>query len=155
SSVGPESRHPICSVAGGSMGGTGVGGVYVSFDRADRSYVRRLVQCLRGVDLPYWYDDGSSADTGWTEWLQTSDGVVVVMSDASLASDRVASEVAYAQELGKPIMPLLVSGSPFISLAAIVREDVTNGHLPSRQFLQGLAARVGGPPAPPRRAALR
>lgn len=136
------------------MGGVRRGGVYVCFDRADRGYVARLVRYLLSVGLPYWYyDEGSADDAGWTARIQTSDVVVVVMSDASFASDRVAAEIAQAREQRKPIMPLLVSGSPFISLASLTYEDVTRGNLPSRRFLQGLATRVGGP-APPRRAAL-
>ena len=66
------------------------------------------------------------------------------MSHASSESRWVDRELDLAEEVGKPILPLLVSGRCFLRLRDRQYEDVTSGQLPSPTFVRKLRG-----PTPP------
>jgi hypothetical protein len=76
------------------------------------------------------------------------------MTPGAERSPWVTSQVTFAQELGKPILPLLLGGTGFASLAHLPAENVTTGAMPSGAFVTRLRSfvpplAVGAPPPVP------
>ena len=122
----------------------------MSYGRRDEDYVVRLVEYLASAGLVVWTDHGIDFGSRWAEVIRNQieecTAVVVVMSPDSGRSEWVEREVAYAQELGKPIFPLLLEGKAraFIRLINIQYEDVTDRALPSSRLVQRLGGVVEG-----------
>lgn len=100
-----------------------------------------------------WTDEGIN---GGAEWMSTFERqieacavFVPIMSDHSRAAPWVLREIDLAQELGKPVLPLLLSGRRFLSLRDIQDEDVSDGQLPSIGWIQRLRKLAGLPPSAP------
>ena len=132
------------------------GSVFISYSRADEAYVARLFDHFRNCGLTCWYDEGLRAGDVYPRQLatriETSAAVVVVMTAAAADSTWVANEIEYARTYGRPILPLLLSGSGLLLVAALDREEVTAGQMPSPHFtdeLLRLCAVEPGPAAPP------
>ena len=111
-----------------------MGPIFVSYSRADRGYVERLVEYLAAAGVPCWYDHGIAKgdrfDRVIAERIDSCAAVIVVMTRAALESDWVANEIAYAEAKNKRILPLLLSGSPLVSLARRDYENVAGGAMP-------------------------
>jgi len=120
--------------------------IFVSYGRADRAYVDRLVGWFARAGVDAWYDKDIPTGRRWEEELEgrveTSAALLVVMSPAAGASEWVAREVARAQELGKPILPLLRDGIVLFGLDPTQFEDVREGHMPSPEFVADLRDRA-------------
>lgn len=127
-------------------------GVFLSFGRDDSYYVRELIKYLRAADVPVWHRGqirvGDRPDEVVTAQIDRCAVMIVVMSETSLTCDEVANEIAYAQQHGRTIVPLLLSGEPFVSLARLDWTDVRRRNMPGSAFLRKLTA----VPSPPRRA---
>lgn len=140
------------------------GQVFISYSSTDRPYVQRLAQYLQSFGLRVWYDPHIAVGEQFAKTIEreidTSVAVIVVMSPAAAASKWVPREMEWADRQNKPILPLLLAGSVFFQYVNTHYENVSDGRLPSPQFvaeLQRLAAAppVGlhpPPPAPPVRA---
>jgi hypothetical protein len=111
------------------------------------AYVRRLVDHLSGAGIQSWYDSrivtGDRFDKAIAEQIEACAAVIVVMTAASFASNWVANEIKYAQDHGKPIVPLLLEGKAFISLTSLDYEDVRDQQLPGPRVLQRLTQLAG------------
>jgi hypothetical protein len=126
--------------------------IFLSYDRADRSYVDSLVRRLIAEGIPYWIDqpdriDQETDDDGSlsAEQLAGAAAVVVVLTERSMASPRVDRVLRQARALGKPILPL-VRGRVAAALPAdLVPEDVTSGGMPSPGFYDRVRACIGAP----------
>jgi hypothetical protein len=128
--------------------------VFISYSRADRTYVEDLAAHLSRAGVAYWYDyrivTGDRFDKVIAEQIDGCGAFVVVMTPASFDSDWVANEINYAKAKGKPILPLLLGGSVFISLNSRDYEDVSRRQMPGPKFMAHLASLVGvHPPAAP------
>ena len=66
------------------------------------------------------------------------------MTPAAGDSAWVDRELDLAQELDKPILPLLVAGRRFMRLRDVQVEDVTGGRMPSQSFVDRLLALQAG-----------
>ena len=92
------------------------GHIHVSYGRADRAYVDRLVRYLSEAGLDVWHDSqldisqGVRWDSVMRESVMTCAALVVVMSPSSDSSRWVDEEVRFALEQGKPVLPLLLEG---------------------------------------------
>jgi peptide deformylase len=79
----------------------------------------------------------------WARDIETAieecDAFVAVMTEHSRSSDWVQREINLAQELDKPIVPLLVDGRCFLSLRDYQYEKVDYQTMPSRHFATQLA----------------
>jgi hypothetical protein len=139
--------------------------VFISHSREDDSYVRRLAGHLRGAGLPVWFDEAINVgDRFGAEIQQQIDhcfALIVVLTPAATASRWVIREISYADDLDKPLFPLLLATCvPPILLQGIQREDVSGGRLPSDRFVEGLrrlappAARIEVPPQSREKAAI-
>jgi peptidoglycan glycosyltransferase len=131
--------------------------VFISYSRTDRPYVDQLAGHLRGAGLTVWFDEQIDAGQPFAQRIQNAiEGCVAfvpVLTPLSSASPWVQREIGYADELGKPILPLmLVECRQPLATVGLQHENVTGGRLPSLDYvarLRGLAGLVTGQaPAP-------
>jgi len=127
---------------------SGGGGVFVSYAHADRDYVDRLVEQLRGGGLAAWFDKEIATGLRWDQVLESRiescGAVVVVMSAAARDSYWVGVELDHARSRGRPIFPLLLDGEPLFGMGVIQYESVAGGRMPSPGFVQQLHDVVSG-----------
>jgi hypothetical protein len=129
------------------------GHVFISYSSDDAEYVRWLAAHLEAAGIGVWFDRNLGSGTGGSFEIQdrvrTSVAVVPVVSDASARSKQMDGEIDFAQELGKPILPIYLGGTMPLRLRNHRHEDVSGGRLPSAEFLQRLAGLGPAAPAPP------
>jgi tetratricopeptide (TPR) repeat protein len=139
-------------------GGPVVSGyVFVSYSRRDSDYVTRLVDHVQAGGVEVWFDtEQIHYGDRWEHVIRDRvDGcaaMIVVMSPAAEASPHVGNELARARRQGKPILPVLLSGSEFFALGGAHRFDARDGDLPDPRFIADLAVlaahgRSADPPA--------
>src|SRR5262249_21574416 len=124
-------------------GSSNPGHVFVSFShRRDGGYTRRLAAFLAEAGIPVWFDQEIITGHRWAsvirEHIDLCAAFIVIMTPEAEESDWVGREVTHAEKKGKPILPLLLRGEPFFSLANIQHEAVTGGAMPGPQFIQRL-----------------
>src|SRR5215813_6218974 len=86
---------------------------FFSYAREDSEVVLKLATGLRAFGAKLWLDQldifaGQRWDRAVEEALVTCQGMIVVLSPASVASQNVLDEVSYALEEGKPVVPILL-----------------------------------------------
>jgi formylglycine-generating enzyme required for sulfatase activity len=128
--------------------------IFVSHSSEDKEYVRALEAKLRQRGFNVWVDD-QAIRTGehWMAKLEQAVNdcaalIVVMTTNARKPKSWVHNEIGFAKELDKPILPLLLEGRNFFSLANLQYTDVTSGQLPPERFYRTLEK-----VAPPRPAA--
>jgi len=124
------------------------GHVFVSYGRADSSYVRRLVAYLTRSGVDVWFDNDIPTGDRWKTVLEervtSCRALLLVMSPDAGHSAWVAKEVTLARDLGKRVLPLLLDGEILFGLDPVQVEDVRGGRMPSPALveqLQGMAPR--------------
>jgi formylglycine-generating enzyme required for sulfatase activity len=128
------------------------GCVFISYERADRAYARRLAGELRGRGHKPWMDD--RIDFGDLWWrtivraIEASAAFVVLMTPEARTSRWVHREVLLADRRGKPMFPLLLRGDVLPLLIDVQYADVRAGGLPSRGFYARLDRTPGVAVAP-------
>lgn len=124
------------------------GYVFVSYSRSDRDYTARLVDHLQNHGLSVYWDDDIPVGDRWHPELmskiRSSAAVVVVMSEAAAGSEHVERELHVAEDAGRPIFPLLLSGQRLDQLIHLQSVDVSSGKMPDADFVTALAAKLGG-----------
>jgi hypothetical protein len=127
------------------------GQVFVSYSRHDAEYVRRLVDFLRHSGFDVWSDEGIDVGTQWVDVVRgkidTCAAFVLIMTPDSERSTWVARELERANARAKPILPMLLAGSPFDSLRGTQFESVVGGTGPSARFVEQLRS-LTTPPGP-------
>ncbi|MDJ0771422.1 MAG: toll/interleukin-1 receptor domain-containing protein [Ilumatobacter sp.] len=124
--------------------------VFLSYSHQDEGYVAKLARslCDRGIDT--WMDSeieyGDQYPAVIEQHLDDCSAVVVVMSEHSRRSEWVANELTYAKAKGKNVLPLLLSGGPWLQLATTQHADVTDGNLPPADFYERLRVEMDGTP---------
>jgi hypothetical protein len=87
-----------------------IGKIFISYARADKSFATKLARLLRREGFDLWIDQDIRAGSRWDSEIQaalTSAAIVlVILSPASVSSENVLDEVAYALDNGKPVVPL-------------------------------------------------
>ena len=88
-----------------------MGQIFVSYSRKDRGFVDDLVRDLSKKGLSCWVDrEDISAGRSWRseigEAIRQCDGFLIVLSPASVASENVKRELAFAESHGRRIIPL-------------------------------------------------
>jgi hypothetical protein len=120
---------------------------FISYSRADQSYVDRLAEWLQTVGIPVWLDHDIDYGATWTQtierYLDTAGAIIVVMSSSARDSVWVSREITRAERKRKPIFPLLLSGEPLLQFETTQYQDVTNGSLPSPKFADSVAGALG------------
>jgi hypothetical protein len=86
--------------------------VFVSYSRVDSEFVEWLNSELRASGVRTWIDDRSIS--GGDEWraqivsaIESAKAVIVVVSPDALAATWVRRELEYADQIGKPVIPIL------------------------------------------------
>jgi hypothetical protein len=118
--------------------------VFISFShRRDGEYVQRLAAFLTEAGVPAWFDQKIPTGDRWAtvirDHIDTCAALIVVMTPEAEKSDWVSREIEHAEKKGKPILPLLLRGKPFFSLANIQYEAVVDGAMPGPEFVRRLS----------------
>jgi hypothetical protein len=126
-----------------------VGYVFVSYSRADKEYVDRLIDYLGRFELTLWRDDKLIPGANWQHELERRiegcSALLIVQSPPAKESEYVQNEVRLAQDLRRPVFPLLRAGR-WWSVSS-QGEDVHSGAMPSlHQFIDHLRAVTNAPP---------
>src|SRR3974377_217745 len=101
--------------------------VFISYARANKTFVQRLHDALQGHGRKAWVDwKDIPPSAGWIEEIfqaiEGSDTVILVVSPEFAAAAMCAKEVAHATEHNKRIVPILITHVHGDSLPASVRE---------------------------------
>jgi hypothetical protein len=118
----------------------------------DDGYVQRLGGYLREARLPFWYDREVVSGDRWADVIRgkidNCAAILVVMTPEAEESRWVAREIAHAERISKPIVPLLLRGEPFFSLADVQYESVVGDQIPGPAFLARMRGLLGRPASP-------
>jgi serine/threonine kinase PknH len=86
--------------------------VFISYSRRDDAVVRLLVTDLKQARVQVWIDEElGGGDSWWTsilEQIRRCDVFIFALSDKSLFSKPCKAELAYAEALGLPILPVQI-----------------------------------------------
>lgn len=89
--------------------------IFLSYSRTDSSTLHDLKQFLATNKLKYWTDE--NIEVGTPNWrraldkaIRESNGIIVLLSPDSSTSQWVLEEIALAELVKKPILPLLIRG---------------------------------------------
>src|SRR5271157_6024020 len=120
-----------------------MGHIFISYSHKDKDYVHNLQEELLKQGFNVWIDDRIDYGTRWPKVIQDHlddcDAFIVIVSENSFDSEWVQNEVTRAKRIGKPFFPLLLSGSPWLSIESTQYVDVTNKELPPEKFYEHLA----------------
>ncbi len=121
--------------------------VFISYAHKDEEYAARLYASLRERNIPAWRDSRIDYGDEWPdvieEHLKSSAAVILVMSRHSKLSKWVKRENHYADRKGLPVMPLLLSGEPWLEVETSQYADVKGGRLPPEDFYRRLGELAG------------
>src|SRR5581483_10258050 len=135
------------------------GHVFISYSHtSDRVYVEKLVEFLQQSGLTVWLDREIISGDRWASVIRAQidacSALIVVMSPAAEESVWVNREINQAEEMGKPIYPLLLNGRRFFRLSDFQYEDVSEGQMPPAKFVERLRRHQAAAPAPHKAAPL-
>ena len=120
--------------------------VFISYTRKDRDFVEEIAKFLANANIPVWFDQqiehGKRFDRVIEEQIESCAVFVVVMSLAARESDWVMSELTWAMNEGKKIMPVLLEGRPFLPVVNLEYENLLTGGMPSPKFVETARAHV-------------
>ena len=98
--------------------------LFVSYSRKDQDRVTRLLGGLRRLDYQVWYDQELSGGQQWWDTILAQirgcDAALLAVSPAGLESKACRDEIAYARQVGKPVLPVMVEAVP----PALLPEDL-------------------------------
>lgn len=123
--------------------------IFISYSKLNWTYARSLADRLLAEGYDVWIDDRIDYGEDWwrtiVRAIRACSAVTVVMTPESDASRWVQREITLADELGKPMYPLLLQGDLLSSenWTMFVRTqyvDVRSGKLPPNDFYNRLAA---------------
>jgi tetratricopeptide (TPR) repeat protein len=117
--------------------------VFISYSHeGDTEYVEDLAKHLNQQGIAVWFDREIISGDRWASLIQAQIdscvAMIVVMSPAAENSVWVNREIVQAEEMGKPIHPLLLKGRRFFRLADVQYEDVTEGRMPPLRLVDRL-----------------
>lgn len=101
--------------------------VFVSYAREDLPFVRRLTAALQARDRDVWGDlDDIIPSARWREEIRTAiteaDAVVFVITPDSVASEVCRTELDYATEASKRLVPVIARETPAGSVPPALAE---------------------------------
>jgi len=102
--------------------------VFVSYSRNNSDAVAQLVKDLTDVGFSTWHDQTLTGGQKWWDSILASirdcDIFVFALSKESWDSEACHSELAYVVDLGKPILPVLVSDGIHLSLLSAPLNEI-------------------------------
>src|SRR3954470_9827235 len=97
--------------------------VFLSYSRKDEPAARQLETDLqRGRVLVWWDSELRGGDPWWQtilEQIRTCDVFVIALSNNALASKPCRAELAYARDLGLPVLPVQIGPVESLRTAAV------------------------------------
>ena len=130
--------------------------VFISYSRNNLDVVTRLVEDLQAVGVKTWHDQSLTGGQRWWDSILQSirecDIFVFALSPESWDSEACRSELRYVEQLGKPILPVLVSDGINLNLLSHPLDaiQVTDYRRRDREAGFALARAIyTTPPAPP------
>jgi hypothetical protein len=120
---------------------------FISYDRGDEVYARRLTAHLQESGLPYWWDLeclswGERFPPRIAAEIRRAVAMIVIMSPAAERSRWVEREILEGQRHDREFLPILLSGDRFFLLAASNYFDARRGDLPGEREMRQLARLV-------------
>jgi len=94
-----------------------VGEVFVCYSRKNQAFVTRLAEALSALKVRVWLDlwsipDGANWDAEVEHALDRCSRMLVILSPEAVQSNEVQSELRFALDEKKPIIPLLHKNCP-------------------------------------------
>jgi len=103
-------------------------GVFVSYSRNNLDIVRQLIHDVQAVGINIWHDQTLTGGQRWWDNILANirecDIFVFALSPESWDSEACKSELSYAVQLGKPILPVLVSDGININLLSPPLDEI-------------------------------
>jgi hypothetical protein len=94
--------------------------VFVSYSRNNREVVTQIIQDVQAVGIDAWHDQTLTGGQRWWDTIlaniRESDIFVCALSPQYWESEACKSELAYAVQLGKAILPVLVADGVNLNL---------------------------------------
>lgn len=94
--------------------------IFVSYSRINADLVTQMIQDLKAVGIDPWYDQTLTGGQRWWDnilaQIRNCDAFIFALSPESLESEACMSELNYASELGKVILPVLVAEGVNVNL---------------------------------------
>jgi hypothetical protein len=86
---------------------------FLSYSRSDERFALRFAKDLRSRGVPMWVDQidirpSEHWDRAIEKAVRDCQGLVVILSPRSVASDNVADEISYAIDNRKSVMPVMI-----------------------------------------------
>ena len=126
----------------------GRGYLFVSHSRRDRAYAARLVAWLRAAGVRAWISGPERHCPAWQDsifpHITACEAFVIVMTSWSQVAGGVTLEIDYAQELGKPFIPLALDGWCFPDRPEWVANHVTSDCPPEAALLDRMRRTMRG-----------
>jgi hypothetical protein len=132
--------------------------VFISYARKDRDAARALASAFESRGWSVWWDRdiiaGETFDQAIERELGAARAVVVLWSSQSVGSEWVKNEVAFAVERGALVPAVIDDAKPPLEFRRRQTADLTGwrgegGHEGFDALLEGVAAKLGAPTAPP------
>lgn len=121
--------------------------IFISYSHKDTVYAHELAEEMNEQGFNAWIDDRIKTGELWEQVLRkqidTCSAFIVIMTPRSYSSEWVQIELSHAQEKRKPIVPLLLEGETWHSVAAIQHLDVRENQLPPIEFYEILLSKLG------------
>jgi hypothetical protein len=86
---------------------------FISYSRVNKEFATKLAKGLREAGYPIWFDQfdiptGARWDDEIEKSLRESSIFMIILTNASIASENVKDEIGYAIDHGKRILPILL-----------------------------------------------
>jgi hypothetical protein len=102
--------------------------VFVSYSRHNLEAATQLVDDLQAVGINTWHDQTLTGGQRWwdniLDSIRSCDVFIFALSKESWESEACRSELAYVVQLGKPILPVLVSDDIRLSLISAPLNEI-------------------------------
>jgi formylglycine-generating enzyme required for sulfatase activity len=125
--------------------------IFISYSKKNRAYARAIADYLLTHGFDVWIDDRIDYGDEWWDvivrTIRECAACVVILTPESKSSKWVKREVGLADQLDKPMFPLLLNGENWELFVWTQYVDVRDGSLPPPDFCDRLAEIV-----PPREA---
>ena len=124
-----------------------IGNVFISYSRKDIEKAERLRRLLEGLGFNVWLDlVGIAAGEEWptklAEAINDSDVVLMLISQASVASEYCLKEILFAKKKSKPIIGLRLDDATLPDQIEFMLGDVQQVALPEDQKIEGVMGKL-------------
>jgi TIR domain/Interferon-induced transmembrane protein len=129
--------------------------IFISYSRKSRTIADSLANDLVALGEDVWFDEDLSGGQAWwneiLKQIRVCDFFVFVLDPDSLNSAACKSEYQYAADLGKPILPILVSDHVSAGLLPLALSQIqyVDYRVQDRKAALLLARAMSTIPAPP------